>query len=115
MIDGLIDSLNAPLEQGYLSYKWVANAGEVWESNWAAKIQHRQIPTCGPKFNIRLHRPIQGTKIVLSICILHCNGTVHGTHATDAVQLSIFDVDDQPYAFLSITDKIPLRTRLRLR
>ena len=51
MKDGLIDSPNAPLEQAYLSYKWAANAGEGWESNWAAKFQHRQIPTCGPNFN----------------------------------------------------------------
>ena len=40
VIDGLIDSPDAPLEQAYLSYKRVANAGEGWESNWAAKFQH---------------------------------------------------------------------------
>ena len=55
MIDRLLDSPDAPLEQGYLSYKWVANAGEVWESNWVAKTQHRNsniaIPTWGPNFN----------------------------------------------------------------
>ena len=47
MRDGLIDSPNAPLEQAYLSYKWAANAGEGWESNWAAKIQHGGFQHCG--------------------------------------------------------------------
>ena len=31
----LIDSPDAPPEQAYSSYKWVANAGEGWESGLA--------------------------------------------------------------------------------
>ena len=49
--DGLIDSPDAPLEQAYLSYKRVANAGEGWESNWAAKFQHLNSKIWGPNFN----------------------------------------------------------------
>ena len=47
--NGLLDSPDAPLEQVYLLYKGVANAGEGWESNWAAKIQHRH-SNMGAKF-----------------------------------------------------------------
>ena len=32
-----LDSPNAPLEQAFLHTNLVANAGEGWESNWAAK------------------------------------------------------------------------------
>ena len=35
--NGLLDSPEAPLEQAYLHTNLVANAGEGWESNWAAK------------------------------------------------------------------------------
>ena len=48
MKDGLIDSPDAPLEQAYLSYKLVANVGEGWESNWAAKFSSN---IWGPNFN----------------------------------------------------------------
>ena len=40
ILEGLLYSPEAPLEQAYLHTNLVANAGEGRESNWAANIQH---------------------------------------------------------------------------
>ena len=52
ILEGLLDSPDASLEQGYLSYKRVANLREGWESNWVAKIQHRSSNIWGQRFNM---------------------------------------------------------------
>ena len=40
ILEGLLDSPDAPLEQAYSYTNLVANTREGRESNWAAKIQH---------------------------------------------------------------------------
>ena len=54
ILEGWLDSPNAALEEACLNRNLVANAGEGWESNWAAKIPTSDLQRSGPSFNKRL-------------------------------------------------------------